>query len=84
MLSVIVTSCPQNADAESASQGGSDMPGSCRHCPEYLLGCVMVECARCGKVLCRRDDSSHNVEYVGVVCDECYFDLCECGDNNEE
>ena len=38
---------------------------------------------RCGKVLCKKKDEAHNVEGVGVVCDECYFDLCECGDDAE-
>ena len=43
----------------------------------------MVECARCDKVLCKKKDEQYNVEGVGVVCDECYFDLCECSDNAE-
>ena len=38
---------------------------------------------RCGKVLCKKKDEACNVEGVGVVCDECYFDLCECSDNEE-
>ena len=65
-------------------QGAVKMSAStCRTCPERLSGCVMVECARCGKVLCKKKDEAHNVEGVGVVCEECYFDLCECGDNEE-
>ena len=50
---------------------------------QHLSGCVMVECARCGKVLCKKKDEAYNVDGVGVVCDECYFDLCECRDNAE-
>ena len=65
-------------------QGAVKMSAStCRTCPERLSGCVMVECARCGKVLCKKKDDPYNVEGVGVVCDECYFDLCECRDNAE-
>ena len=45
---------------------------TCRTCPDYLSGCVMVECARCGKVLCKKKDEACDVEGVGVVCDECY------------
>ena len=56
---------------------------TCRTCPDYISGCVMVECARCGDVLCRKKDEACNVEGVGVVCDECYFDLCERRDNEE-
>ena len=56
---------------------------TCRTCPDYLSGCVMVECSRCGKVLCKKKDEAFNVEGVGVVCDECYFDLCERRDNEE-
>ena len=52
---------------------------TCRTCPERLSGCVMVECARCGRVLCKKKDDPYNVEGVGVVCEECYFDLCDCG-----
>ena len=51
---------------------------TCRTCPDYLSGCVMVECARCGNVLCKKRDEACNVEGVGVVCDECYFNLCHC------
>lgn len=54
---------------------------SCRNCPEHLNGCTMVECARCGKVLCKKKDEACNVEGVGVVCEECYLDLCERRDN---
>ena len=65
-------------------QGTVEMSAStCRTCPENLSGCVMVECARCGKVLCKKKDDPYNVEGVGVVCEECYFDLCECRDNEE-
>ena len=56
---------------------------TCRTCPEHLFGCVTAGCARCGKVLCKKKDEIHNVDGVGVACDECYFDLCECGDNAE-
>ena len=56
---------------------------TCRTCPEHLSGCVMVECSQCGKVLCKKKDEAYNVDGVGVVCDECCFDLCECGDNAE-
>ena len=38
---------------------------------------------RCGKVLCKKKDEAYNVDGVGIVCDECYFDLCECRDNAE-
>ena len=38
---------------------------------------------RCGKVLCKKKDDPYNVDGVGVVCEECYFDLCECGDDAE-
>ena len=56
---------------------------TCRTCPDYLSGCVMVEGARCGKVLGKERDEACKVEGVGVVCDECYSDLCECRDNAE-
>lgn len=59
------------------------MPATYHTCPENLLGCVMAECARCDKVLCKKKDEAHNVNGVGVVCDECYFDLCECRGNTE-
>ena len=52
-------------------------------CPDNPLVCVMVECERCGKVLCKKKDDPYNVDGVGIVCDECYFDLCECRDNAE-
>ena len=75
--------CPSQMDVVSVSQERSNMPATCRTCPEYLSGCVMVECARCGRVLCKKKDDPYNVEGVGVVCDECYFDLRECGDDAE-
>ena len=81
-LASIILCLPQK-DASFASQERSNMPATCRTCPEYLSGCVMVECARCGKVLCKKKDEAYNVEGVGVVCEECYFDLCECRDNAE-
>ena len=81
LVSIIL--CPSQMDAASASQERSNMPATCRTCPEYLSGCVMVECARCGKVLCKKNDDPYNGESVGVVCEECYFDLCECGDDAE-
>ena len=59
------------------------MPATCRTCPEHPSECVIVECARCDNVLCKKKDEAYNVDGVGVVCDECYFDLCECGDNAE-
>ena len=81
LVSIIL--CAPQTNAVSASQERSNMPEACRTCPEYLSGCVMVECARCDKVLCKKKDGLYNVEGVGIVCDECYFDLCECSDNAE-
>ena len=56
----------------------------CRALGEYYTVSGAHRCTICfirGAV--NKKDEAHNVNGVGVVCDECYFDLCECGDNAE-
>ncbi len=57
---------------------------SCRNCPEHLKGCTMVECARCGKVLCQKKEAINRVNTGNAYCDECWFDICESGELEEE